>query len=85
MYNMDMQQYYMQMSKYGYPINPMYMPPMPIGMPKYDGSQNSTVPNKNYYSPYPVMAQQPQIPPQQIKPKTTPIPPAPPTSRLRSG
>jgi hypothetical protein len=79
---MDMQQYYMQMSKYGYSVNPMYMPPMPMSMPKYDPSQNQNAPNKGYYNPYAMMQQPPMV--QQMKSKTTTPPPVP-ASRLRSG
>ena len=41
MYNMDLQQYYLQMQKYGYHRNQMYMPPLPMTIPKYTSAQNT--------------------------------------------
>ena len=53
-----MQQYYMQMSKYGYQMNPMYMPQMPYGMQQYSNPQNvqnMAFSNKNFQSSYGMM------------------------------
>ncbi len=55
MYGMDMQNYYMQMSKYGgYPVNQMFMPPpMPMSMQKYGGPQPADTAIKPTYYNYP--------------------------------
>lgn len=63
---MDMQQYYMQMAKYGY--SQMYIPPMPMPVPKYTGAQTSDMVMKNPYYTYPVM----QPPPISLNPQTYP-------------
>lgn len=65
----DVQQYYMQMSKYGYPVNQFFMPPMhpPMGV-KYPGAPQTA--EKQMYYPYHQTQVMPQPNNQMIKPKT---------------
>lgn len=46
---MDLQQYYLQMQKYGYHRNQMYMPPLPMTIPKYTSAQNTQMMKNSYY------------------------------------
>lgn len=45
----------MQMSKYGYQMNPMYMPQIPYEMQQYGNPQNMGFSYKNFQSSYNMM------------------------------